>query len=228
MTIGVNRNLWRTRSGLVTRGNFSIDRLALYLPLWHPEMNAATIVSKDLNAVSCTVTEAVWGAQGYTFDLVNDNINCGACFDTVTPFTIEMWRSYTTSDANLGLISKWSAVTGYAWALITGAGPVLTFAIMQSGVAKLASTVAAYNDGVFHHICCMFDGSNVLIEVDGTLATGDAITAPDSKPTTIISIGDTGYSTPAGGTAGEVRLHSRLLDAVERKHNRLATQWRYL
>ena len=60
--LGVKRNLWATQqSGLYApkRMNFPLDSLELYLPLGHPELSGSPIVSKDLNAHSCTVIGAV-------------------------------------------------------------------------------------------------------------------------------------------------------------------------
>lgn len=64
------RNLWRTWE----RANFPLSGLELYLPLWHPELSGATIVSKDLNAHSCTVVGALWSTTGRWFDKIDDII----------------------------------------------------------------------------------------------------------------------------------------------------------
>jgi hypothetical protein len=47
--------------------------LVLYLPFADHDMAGSTIISKDLNAHSCTVTGATWGSQGRSFDSTYDD-----------------------------------------------------------------------------------------------------------------------------------------------------------
>lgn len=70
-----NKNLWANNmiGGLTPyKRNFPLNGLALYLPLWHPELTGSTIISKDLNAHSCVVAGAIWGVDGRTFETADE------------------------------------------------------------------------------------------------------------------------------------------------------------
>lgn len=188
--------------------------------------DGAAFMSDDAYGHLCTVTGATWDSQGRTFDPPDDKIDCGAsaALDITGPMTLEIWLKFTSTVTNAAIADKWGA----SWALTTGASAgVLKMYFRQGGASKGVATLGAYNDGNWHHVFGLFDGANVLIEVDGTLATGDACTAIDSGLATVVNIGGTGYGTLLAKTIGEVRIYNRLLFVIERQQNNLATKWRY-
>lgn len=117
MTVGVKRNLWSTRqSGLLApkRMNFPIDSLALYYPLWHPELSGTPIISKDLNAISGAVTGTVHDPPRGRICDGDDGIDLGnpSALDITTSFSIFVRVKPNTGAVSLQLISKDDATGG--------------------------------------------------------------------------------------------------------------------
>ncbi len=107
---GVTKNMWRrTQSGLYApdRAIVPSNNLSLYLPLWHPELNGSTIVSKDLGARTFTVTGATWGITGRTSAGTDDDISIAS--DnwlplTNAPRTIAIWFRTSTVGATVSYL----------------------------------------------------------------------------------------------------------------------------
>ncbi len=230
---GVKNNLWRrTQSGLYApdRLNFPINGLVLYLPLWHPELSGAgPIVSKDLNAISCTITGTTWGSQGRTFD-GNDVIVCGAAGSISVPqeITLMAWVAATAVPTSAtGIIGKsktgdqfmvaienalnrfgWNVGANWCWAL---ASPTLNTFYFLVGRGK--SGVAGLGDFYI----------NDVLQSD----VGVADFTTQDNPMKI------GYSDRWGATSyssvivGELWVYNRVLDLADCSHTRQATKWRF-
>ena len=226
------RNMWRTRN----RMNFPLDSLALYLPLWHPELSGSSFLSKDLNAYSCTVIGATWGIQGRTFD--GDDYISQATFLDVAPakVTFEVWFNLTSnfgagSPLRHFLFFK-TNITGEdrIWFYLNQVDGKLTLTAEYNdgGLSSFASDIASWVGGTWYHAAITFDGATWLMYVDGVLQAGSIAKAGFMKDGTqsdfLIGSDLTNYFV---GIMGEWRAYNRDLTLAEIQHNRNATKWRY-
>jgi len=109
--MSISKNMWRTGGRL----NFPLNGLALYAPLWHPELNVSPFISKDLNAYSYTITGTTWGVQGRTFDGTDDIFNNSTTAFQLPVVTITGWfyanSVQTQGDLTVGVWSYGGALT---------------------------------------------------------------------------------------------------------------------
>lgn len=244
--VGVKRNLWATQeSGLLApkRMNFSIDRLEYYLPMWHPELSGATIVSRDplFNADSNDVTGTVFSPNvGRVFD--GDDFITQTTFLDTPPANVsfEFWFSPTvTYDSGATtpeyILSKnnVAAQDRFFILLDSTAGKMITFFEynnegLQSG---LVSDSTSWTGGQFYHIVVAFDGSTWRMYVDGAVqsATQASNGFMMDGTNTNFEIGrETGGVNFVNMTIPEVRVYSKALSLREVNRNRLGTIWRHI
>lgn len=227
-----NKNLWTTRSGLATRGNFPLNGLVFYAPLFHQKLNTSPFLAWDIangSTHSCTVTNATWGTQGRSFTAAStaDRISVAASsvFNMGTGnYTVVGWAKSTAGASNESIFGiKTSASRGIslrsnAFTRHSDAGiEERTFTVLSAGVwthlagvyDNVADTISVYKAGAFVSSTATTDGSSI----------SDAVT---------IDIGaHDGQAWWFGGTIGEVLFFNRALTAGEILHLYLATRWRY-
>jgi len=203
--------------------------LVLYLPLWYPdsETTGSTIISKDINRRSCSVTGAIWTPQGRYFDGTDDTIvtatNIG--ISGQADRTIEIWAKPSAD----GLAVNWGTFNNYQhWALQAQTGTWRC----SDGAITLDST-KAYSSTVFQHVVCTYTGSDDIakifvdaVQYGGSLQFSDNVNTLDSP----VKIGErvTVNTFDYAGIIGEVRIYSRALTLSEVQRNYLATKWRYV
>ena len=216
------------------RGFVRDNFLQLYVPLWHPELKDSPFLSKDPNAISCTVTGAVWGSQGRTFDGSDDHIACtnNSIFNyTSENFSVEFWiKPDTLADQILvcrGLLDTdgWYVISGATGALLL----VLCKATVSYNIQLGAGTVTA---GTWQHYILVRNGTSGAIYKNGVAGTlgGTGFTENAATSTRILYLGrfDDGLYR-FNGIYGEARIYgSRVITAEEAMQNYLATKWRYL
>ena len=250
---GIYRNLWATtQHGLLApkRMNFPIDSLELYLPLWHPELSGSPIISKDLNAISSTVTGATHGITGRTFDALDDVIVVDASSAYEDLFvgggTAVFWiNPASDGEGDLGHVIETKANAGWVLNVQSeAAGKVeLRFIKWFDGTVGVWSTTATeVTIGTFAHVVITYNdgavGNNPIIYIDGVAKTvGDGLTE-DSTPIgttmsdsgTDMRIGDSSSSTRGfDGTIGEEQLHkSKVFTQANVDQHRDTTKWRYV
>ena len=121
--------------------------------------------------------------------------------------TVSAWVKSNTSQSSKPLLAKWNANPGYLLFVSSNANKVL-FDISVSGSQKLAESSATYNDNAWHLFHGVFNGSNVLLYVDGALVTtGDATAGPIDSNTEDVVLGN--FAPAAGsfiGSQDEVRI----------------------
>lgn len=240
---GVRRNLWaRQQSGLYApkRMNFPINGLVLYLPFWHPELSGSPIVSKDLNAHSCTVYGALWSPRGRWFDNLDDKIDCGnpATLALTGSQTQEVWMNYDVATDTGSLISKDNNVGQRQIIFKINATPVIQFLVFKTDAvfSSIVGSTTLLID-TWYHIVAVYtsvaDGSSLLdLYLNGSpdaVQVTNAISPVQTQGVNYL-IGHREYAgggEPFGGTIGEARIYSRALSAAEILHNYNATKWRY-
>jgi len=93
--------------------------------------------------------------------------------------------------------------------------------ISVSGVSKSAVSLGHYNDGLWHHVVGLFNGSNVLLYVDGgkETITGDATTGPIVNTSAVdLVLGNYAAAVnPFIGLIDDARIYNRALTATEIK-----------
>ncbi len=206
--------------------------LVFDLPLY--ELDGDTSVySKDQYGHICTKSDYPdpgWTPKGFTFDGVNDTLNCGLNGSLkLTDGTLEIWLKGPTDADHQGVIATADAAgeNGYRIGLVaTTAVPQL---ILGDTVAfDLLTGTTRIDDNIWHHIVATF-GHVMNLYVDGEI----------DQPTPVTRVKTMTYSNnlilgawsdltkPYIGTMGEVRIYNRPLLLEEVRNNRLATQWRY-
>ncbi len=243
---GVKRNLWATRqSGLYApkRMNFPIDSLKLYLPLGHPELSGSPIISKDLNAHSCTVTGAVHSPPiGRIFDGTDDYIDLGSSITKgLAAVTYLLWINPTDKSGLHELSGDYTNETNASLAfLLTDQAGTGTFQFRSNlwgeaaGKQTLESTGTTYAYGVWHLVGITWDGTTHTIYIDGS-ADGSNTHSDSQLETTVTENRAIGNYQPSGagtneyqGSVGEVWIYSQALTVREIKHIYFATRWRYV
>ena len=224
MTIG--SNLWRRYQGK----RFPVQGLALYAPLWHPELSGSPFISKDLNATSCTVTGAVWGITGRTFVSTSSQyIDCtnGASLDIQGVITIEAWVNVSAFGDKV-IVSNYDAgAANCQYQLKLGAGKNLLYDIATGGQEEMISTGTI--DTGWYYVAAVNDLSNVHFYINGVLDSSPATakTPPATRGNTSIGRGGSYNGLYLDGIVGEVRIYTRILTASEIARNYQATKWRY-
>lgn len=225
--------------------------LALYIPAWYQdsETTGSTIISKDINRHSCTVTGATWGLQGRTFDGTDDIITVA----TSAAFG-NLWNGgggagvwiYPDSDgeADAGNILRTNANSkGWLTFISIEAGGVAQFnfyCLFSVAEGQWSTTSKVLNIGAWNFIWVSFDSSsdsnNPTFYINGTTYTvGDGITEDQAPDGTVID--DTGNDLTIGNNAATSRtfdgvIADTILYGVTKTSGfvedfRRNTKWRY-
>lgn len=211
--------------------------LQLYLPLYHADLKGSPIVSFDQNHHSCTVTEAVWGSQGRTFDGSNDQIAIpnSASLRLTTGLTAIAWvkpDTRTAEDAIMGLLND-SGVNRRAWMLQRSTVDTFRFYCSSDGThtnsASIDTTSTAV-EGVWQMVSICYSPSAWSIYYNTTAeASGDpSVNSIYVNSTDTFEIGDVASNNRFyHGTIGECLLYNRYFTAAEIGRIYNATKWRY-
>ncbi|KKM88887.1 hypothetical protein LCGC14_1254160 [marine sediment metagenome] len=154
--------------------------------LWLPGQDdnySSTIRDRSGQGNDGTITGATWAQTGqglwylkFTED-AGDNVNCGAdsSLDLGSSWTIFMWFfSSDTASETGGLMSKDDGTTNRDFFItIRNASPagVLQLAHRISDVEKLFISGITVDDGNWHLAFFMNDGTDLIIDNDGTVET---------------------------------------------------------
>ena len=214
--------------------------LALYLPLWHPDLIGSPIISKDLNAHSCTVVGATWGLQGRTFAGGDDYIsvpNHAALNFGTGDFSVGIWFKTSYVAANTVLIGK-TAKAGFAagfpgWNLIL-LSPGIQFLVCDGTEYVTPSYATDHRDGLWHFLLATWVAATEVasLSVDGAaFTTGTTPNIDSIDNTSSLELGRSlGDGTPTSfftGAQGEAWAWNRALSLGEGQQIRNATRWRY-
>jgi len=184
------------KSAFLGSGTPKIDLggCVLYLPLWQPDMAGSTIISKDKSANSCTVTGAVWGSQGRTFDGINDVITCGSAITIpATASTYCLWIKDT--DAGVDSVRRLiSAVQGAGYRNLSITDHAGGHKLSVYDGTNLVTATTDLADSIWHFVTVIHQTNNVLFYIDGV---SDAVT---DTAVEYITGDDEGVSTYAGAT----------------------------
>ncbi len=238
MRPGVRKNMWRrTQSGLYApdRAIVPSNNLSLYLPLWHPELNGATIVSKDLGARTFTVTGATWGITGRTSAGTDDDISIAS--DNWLPLgnaarTIAIWfRTATVASTISGLFSYGLYYTDHACFLIHRNGERIAIA----GYNETHAGTYAISINIWYLLFVSMTTTSIATFFYSPTAflLGDVNEAHtfNTQAGNKTTIGARNAATPVSnfdGITGDVAVWAQTFSGPERINIWNRTRWRYM
>ncbi len=203
--------------------------LVLYLPLY--KLDGASFMSQDAYGHLCTVTGALWGSNGRSFDGLDDKIVVPdhSSLDPTSAITVAAWVKVNTLDTTQFIVSKRDPPNklGYCFFFYESnqfclqGGDGTTWAIWN------APTDDTYGPG-WYFVVGTNDATNCLIYVDGVLAgsaSGGGMVASSAD----LWVGRDVYSVDYtwDTNIGEVCIYGRELNPMEIQLHYLATKWRY-
>jgi len=225
--------------------DFPTNGLVLYAPLYL--CRGSKFKSVDLYRHSCTVTGAVWGSTGRTFDGIDDNINLGNIstlnFERTDPFSVFAWVKRTTNGATHFIAGKRGSDVPYrGWNIVLSSDNKFRFELCNAVAGSLYLSVASNstftdtNANLF--LAATYSGSGlttgVLLYSAGVLlADTDEVNTLGSntiQSTNNFAIGsrNAAVSVPLAGIMGEVWVYSRALSVGEILHIYNTSKWRYV
>lgn len=191
---------------------------------WHfDEGSGTTVTDSSGNGNDGTIHGATWttGVSGtaLTFDGVDDCTECSLNSALANDLTIELWMKSNYQSSNqddqrrmldLGTSSSRGfqlCIDSEGFLLIDNTG----------GPDSEAPTSSLYNDGNWHHVAGVREGSNYHLYVDGIYKTSTGGTIPSYNYAYIAKIAENwGYFE---GTIDEVKIYNRALASDEIKNH---------
>jgi hypothetical protein len=160
---------------------------------------AAALMAGMLLVLPITPARAAYSSAGYALDFngtdeyvqVPDDVSLDA--NLGDSFTVEAWIR-TREDDNSMIFAKHSGGSSGSYYFATFSGDWLDFTVITSSGRQDHTVSYAYNDGKWHHVAGVYDGSDLWIYVDGVQIGG---TTAQSG-----SVNDTNYPVRIGYYAG--------------------------
>jgi uncharacterized repeat protein (TIGR02543 family) len=204
------------------------------LAWWRGEGNAAdTAAGQHGSPAGVTFAPGKVG-QAFSFDGVDDSVSFGNTvgnFDT-NDFTVEFWMRTTATDHE-SVIEKWPVCTHSSmWSIRIGSiapwsGPGRLEAAISSDTGgsdlNAISAGRAINDGLFHHVALVRQGTNLVFYIDGVLDVETNVMSgsvsrinntADLVMGRSVCVGVDG-TTPFTGQMDEVSIYNRALSDSE-------------
>jgi hypothetical protein len=158
------------------------------------------------------------GTRAYSFDGVDDYINCGNSIDTSTPLSVSCWFNSDQERRYQGLVTRSSASSFPNFILYTsnvsGSGGFGTYIGAHRQLTSLIST------GTWYHACFTLDASgNLNLYLDGVLVKSDTSVSMNYSQSLDLLIGEfqaaTGADYPHDGLMDDIRIFDRALNTSE-------------
>ncbi len=162
----------------------------LYLPLWNNSLSGPVFKSPDPFGHTATVTSAVWGPTGRTFDGDDDYITTPA---TVTNFTTENFsffvRLYPHSLAALFYILSRGVNNTYGYEWFVATNGAMTFRTNQVSASQTTvSDVGSVTINTWQTLGMSRDGDAITIFVNGIDKTATPGEHINPKTNTIVDM----------------------------------------
>ena len=201
--------------------------LKLYLPLHDHTTGVSPFISKDLYHYTATVTGAIWGKYGRTFD-GDDNIATTAAATLVgaTALTLEAWVKWAASPQTSQAVFE--STSANCWGL-GGGWTANKWAFWIHATTWQSSGNSTSNiDTAWHHMVGTYNGAALVVIIDTVVQASGAVTGNATRDGNI-KLGETAAG--AGdfkGIIGEARVYNRVLTAPEIMRNYQNTKRRYI
>lgn len=189
------------------------------ISLWNLETNSNDSVGGNNGSdtgVTYSSNTAVFNGSSYV--TVADHASLKP---TTNVFTIACWVRYTTNTLNQRIFQKYNATVG--WIILTddsgNTGKIKSYInVATTGFVSITST-SAYNDGNWHLVCLVADGSNINLYVDNS-ASATQITAVGNLQNTATAMKmGVNESSSSGFYTGDMKVAgfwSQALDSTDR------------
>ena len=209
------------------------DNLVFGAPLWSSYLSDSPFDSVDATGHTCTVTGAVWSADGWVFGATNDVINCGddTSLDLTSQVTMLAWIYPTAlSGSHRFILGRDDGLGNRNFNLFTSADDDLSSIVWTGGGAKTAvySQSALVNDN-WYLVGVTYDGAILKVWVNGVVGsiTESFVGAIDNDDVSF-TIGEGAWA-DYGGIIGEVWLYNEAftLTPAEMTQFYNDTKWKY-
>jgi len=138
-------------------------------------------------------------------------------------FTLEAWIK-TVSTGRVPIVGKESSVTGFGYQLEFGTSPGLL--AMHTGVAWVYTPPVNLNDGLWHHVVGLWNGTVVKIYVDGIEKASSAPAGGVNLSNTVaLEIGRFYGSIYAAGSLDDVAIYPTALTPTQIAAHYAARTW---
>ena len=209
--------------------------LVAHYKLWAGLTTAGEVFDYALNGNTGTVTGAVPAYPGFSFDAVDDEINCGSDTSVDDIFTgggtVSIWLQ---SDGR-GENNEGNAISKLNWQLqmVTD---TTTMRFLRGFSVSDGTWDIAIVAGMWQHLVIVYDSSSVannpIVYLNGVSITATETTTPQgdlvSDASGFAIIGDGPISvTSWDGKIGEIMLFTTEKSAAEAKSIYELTRWRY-
>ena len=206
---------------------------------WKAENTASDATNANNGTLQGSATFAAGKVnQAFSFNGTNGYVHLPDNFFPVpntglgnTPFTFELWFKTSTSGVIFGQqtgVPYGTLSGGYTPAIYVGTNGKLHVLLTDDGTQNPIITTASVNDGVFHHVAVVYNGTTEVVYLDGTVSGSKSLTIVGYANPYNYQFG-TGYAdslnwenSPAGsgwwnfnGLIDEPTLYSRALTAGE-------------
>lgn len=189
---------------------------------WRAEGNATDSIGTNNGILRGTATFGPGEVgQAFSFDGTSGYVlvpNSPSLDTFSNSLTVELWvkpNSQTTNAEWKGIVCKGST----SWRLqATSGASSATFSATGLSPQDLPGT-RNINDGQWHHVAAVYDGTNVYLYVDGSLDVMQAVTGSIAQNNVPLAIGENNQPTPGhymfDGMVDEVALYNRALSSNE-------------
>ena len=179
------------------------------------------------NVHGATWTEDGKVGNALKFDGVNNYVeipNSGSLQATPNSFSLEVWVKWTEAPSGdyYGYIihrNNAQSIGGSVYALSATPNGSIAFSWQDiSGSPVTLNSGAGENDGIWHNVIGVWDGSKVKLYIDAELIDEKDYTTAMINKDCYLTIGSTRYSPthrPFNGAIDEVRIYNRALTATE-------------
>lgn len=199
-------------------------------PKYWPDVNttrANTAVFQDmsLNNNTITVGGLTYSNNGsFTFDGVDDYIDCGSTIQLTNNFTLEVWHKnidtgYIIDQGNIG-----TDPTGCLE--YNNRGLTLSF----NNIEAVTATGTFSDTTIWNHVVCTFSSGSVNFYINGKFDSLKTTTTTAFTPGgNILKIGRRAFNTASilSGTLGIVKIYNRVLSETEVLQNFNALRGRF-
>ena len=152
-----------------------------------------------------------------SLDGVDDYVDCGdnASFDINQAITLSAWVN--TSDSGNGQHNPFVGKGDRSYAIKHASNNSMEFFIYDSTWQTLQSSVDDSFNGLWHHVAGTFDGNQIRLYVDGSLADSMDYTGAIATTTFPVNIGRNSENPDRlyEGAIDEVRIYNRALSEAE-------------
>jgi len=171
---------------------------------------------------SWTANNRRWGTGALQFDATDSFVDLGSsnAFNLSNTFTIESWfQAHTNRSDYRVLVSKGPKNTGHFETYLSSSNGTYCFFSNDINSGTAICTPQALDDNVWHHTAVTYNGTNLVIYVDGIAVTNTATSGSITSETETSYLGkqvDTGSTSMIwSGTIDSTRIYNRTLPAHE-------------